>query len=320
MRNRADRHFPRATPPSRRLRAAALALLLGVAMTGSVGAASAPSDPAPASSGSRESLSLPLFKSGIVELEQAPSQISVGNPGIADVLILRGTQVHVVAKALGSTNVVFWDRSNTIFATVDIEVTHDLQSLKEKLFTLLPKEDIAVHSAQENLVLKGTVSSAVNLQAALDIAASYLPECVDATSAAVDDAGERVSSDGGSTNAEGCKKASVINLLSVGGSQQVMLEVKIAEISRTFLRNLDTDLTILNFDDATRVGAVNGGARLPNVSISPGGSSVDGFDPFAPAIEDKGLFFSDSSATTSSRSRWRYRARRGCRRSWPSPT
>ena len=284
-------HSPRAMPPSRRRRALALALLLGVALSGAGGGVSAQSNPEPASAGSRESLSLPLFKSGIVELEQPPSQISVGNPGIADVLILRGTQVHVVAKALGSTNVVFWDRSNTIFATVDIEVTHDLQSLKEKLFTLLPKEDIAVHSAQENLVLKGTVSSAVNLQAALDIAASYLPECIDATSAAVDEAGDRVPSDGGSTNAEGCKKASVINLLSVGGSQQVMLEVKIAEISRTFLRNLDTDLTILNFDDATRLGAISGGGS-PSVSISPGGASVDGFDPFAPTVQDKGLFFS----------------------------
>ena len=160
---------------------ASLALLLGALLMASV----ARSDSPPRGD---ETLSLALFKSGIVDLEQAPSQISVGNPGIADIIVLRGTQVHVVAKALGSTNVVFWDRSNTIFATIDIEVTHDLESLKRKLFTLLPKENIAVHSAQENLVLKGSVSSAVVLQAALDIAESYLPECIDATSTASDGA------------------------------------------------------------------------------------------------------------------------------------
>ena len=307
MHNSADRCPRQAVMPACRRLGSAFVLLVAAALATPGGTASAQSGPGAANED--RSLSLPLFKSGIVELEKTPSQISVGNPGIADVLILRGTQVHVVAKALGSTNVVFWDRSNTIFATVDIEVTHDLQSLKEKLFTLLPREKIAVHSAQENLVLKGTVSSAVNLQAALDIAESYLPECVDATSAAVDVSGERVASDGGSTNSEGCKKASVINLLSVGGSQQVMLEVKIAEMSRTFLRNLDTDLTILNFDDATRLGAVNGGAEWPNVelggqnvglaatggangAISPIGPSVDTFDPFTPTISDKGLFFS----------------------------
>lgn len=256
-----------------------------------------------------ETLSLALFKSGIVDLEKAPSQISVGNPGIADIIVLRGTQVHVVAKALGSTNVVFWDRDDAIFATLDIEVTHDLEALKRKLFTLLPGEDIAVHSTQENLVLKGTASSAVNLQAALDIAESYLPECIDATSTATDDAGNTAASDGPSTNKEGCEKAEVINLLSVGGSQQVMLEVKIAEMSRTFLRNLDTDLTVLNFDEASRAGAINGGAQWPNALFqgqevplaetgplnglnAPIGPSVDSLDPSTPTISDKGLFFS----------------------------
>lgn len=234
-----------------------------------------------------ETLSLALYKSGIVDLEKSPSQISVGNPGIADILILRGSQIHVIGKALGSTNVVFWDRRNTIFATLDIEVTHDLVSLKQKLFTLMPEEDIGVHSAQENLVLKGTVSSAVNLQAALDIASSYLPECIDATSSAAGGTG-----DGSSTNVEGCKKADVINLMSVGGSQQVMLEVKIAEVSRTFLRNLDTDLSILNFDDSSQLGVVNGGGQWPISPIPPTGSSVNSFNPFTPTISDKGLFFS----------------------------
>ena len=105
-----------------------------------------------------DTLSLPLFKSGILNLPETPSQVSVGNPGIADILILKGSQVHVVAKALGSTNVVFWDNSGSIFATVDIEVTHDLDTLKEKLHTLLPDENIGVHSAQENIILNGTIT------------------------------------------------------------------------------------------------------------------------------------------------------------------
>lgn len=277
-----EKHINEVTLPCRWIMHS-FALLFSLFLLLAMGESSAKSDSP--TTRSNESLSLALYKSGIVDLEKTPSQISVGNPGIADILILRGTQVHVIAKALGSTNVVFWDRSNTIFATVDIEVTHDLASLKQKLFTLMPKENIGVYSAQENLVLKGSVTSAVNLQAALDIARSYLPECIDATSSAADDAGNTVSVDGKSTNAESCKKADVINLMNVGGSQQVMLEVKIAEMSRTFLRNLDTDLTILNFNDASQLGVINGGAP----SIAP---SVDSFNPFIPTIPDKGLFFS----------------------------
>lgn len=306
MQDSIDNHVNMAIVP-RRWFIHSLALLIGLVLLIQMGEPAAQSKAS--STRSNDTLSLALFKSGIVDLERRPSQISVGNPGIADILILRGTQVHVIAKALGSTNVVFWDRSNTIFATVEIEVTHDLDSLKQKLFTLMPKENIGVHSAQENLVLKGSVTSAVNLQAAIAIAKSYLPECIDATSTASDSAGNTISVDGKSTNTEGCKKASVINLMSVGGSQQVMLEVKIAEMSRTFLRNLDTDLSILNFGDAGRAGAVNGGASWPNAlvegqevalggtgpvngSISPVGPSVDSFNPFTPTISDKGLFFS----------------------------
>jgi len=251
-----------------------------------------------------DALSLPLFKSGIIELEKTPSQISVGNPGIADILVLKGSQVHVIAKALGSTNVVFWDSNGLIFATVDVEVTHDLESLKEKFFTLLPDENIGVHSAQEKLVLKGEVSNAASAQAALDIADGFLPECIEPVS----DSPSTV--DGESTNEEGCEKAQVVNLLTIGGSQQVMLEVKIAEISRSVVKTLDTDLNILNFDGSTRFGSVNGGASFPNAltpdgneipltaggffdgGVSSIGPVVDLFEPTTPSIADKGIFFS----------------------------
>ena len=103
-------------------------------------------------------LVLTLYKSGILELQENPSRVSVGNDSIADIVILRGNQVHVLGKALGSTNVVFWDQFERIFATVNIEVTHDLASLKKKLFQMMPDEKIRVYSAQENLVLEGNVS------------------------------------------------------------------------------------------------------------------------------------------------------------------
>lgn len=257
-----------------------------------------------------EELSLPLYKSGILNLEKNPSQISVANPGIADILILRGTQVHVLAKALGSTNVVFWDQNSRIFASIDIEVTHDLDSLKKKLHILLPGENIGVHSAQEKIVLNGSVTSAVNLAAALDIADSYLPECIDAKSSSADGGNRVAAADGKTTNTEGCKKASIVNLMSVGGSQQVMLEVKVAEISRSFMRSLDTDLGFFDLRDGGSFGAVNGGATFPNllneeglatlVPIAPGNlvnnglvpNFVDQFEPNLPEISSTGVFFS----------------------------
>lgn len=243
-------------------------------------------------------LSVPLFQSDILTLSKSPSRVSVGNPDIADIVLLRGGQVHVVGKALGATNVVFWDQSDIIYQSVTVEVTHDLGSLKRKLYTMMPDEPIRVYSAQEKLILKGQVSSATNVHAAVKVAEGYLPHCTEEPS-----------------EASGCGNAEVINLMKVVGSQQIMLEVKVAEISRTFLRTLDTDLTLLDIGPNQRFGAVNGGASWPNTTvqnelvpftqagIATGsqpviGPMVDTFDPNTPLISDKGLFFQDLAGDT----------------------
>lgn len=231
-----------------------------------------------ASGGLTSELVLTLYKSGILDLRQPPSRVSIGNDSIADILILRDNQVHVLGKALGSTNVVFWDSSERIFATVNIEVTHDIASLKKKLFQMMPSENIRIYSAQESLVLEGPVSSASNLSAALKVAEAYLPECISSG----DDGGEA------EANSQSCEKAEVVNLMSVSGSQQVMLEVKIAELSRTVVRNLDPNINFINFTDPTRFGAVTDGLSLTGGELAQNAQS----------ITDSGLFFSDLTGDT----------------------
>nr|NIS43275.1 type II and III secretion system protein family protein [Desulfuromonadales bacterium] len=57
-----------------------------------------------------QSLTVPLFKSTAVKLKARPARISVGSPDIADILILRSTQLYVLGKDIGTTNVLLWDR------------------------------------------------------------------------------------------------------------------------------------------------------------------------------------------------------------------
>lgn len=223
-------------------------------------------------------LSLPLYKSEFLLLDKRPSRVSVGNPEIADIVLLRSKQIHVVGRSLGSTNVVFWDASDTIFQTVNIEITHDLQSLKEKLHTMMPGEPIRVYSAADKLILEGEVSSATSVSAAMKVASGYLPEC-----RATQTVTKKSSIEGMVGGRGSCGNSEVVNLMKVVGSQQIMLEVKVAEISRTLLRSFDTDLTLLNFSGNRQIGAVNGGADLP----IPTGGGI----PAAGSIADKGLFF-----------------------------
>ena len=250
--------------------------------------------------GAQNEMTVPLYKSRVVALDAPAARVSVGNPDVADILILRSTQLYVLGKDLGTTNVLLWDRGDNLIGTVNVEVTHDLQSLKEKLYRLLPNEKIEVYSAQRNIVLAGSVSNVINMNAALRIAGGYFTQIA----AAVD--AETFQLEEGFSRREDKSVGEVINLMSVGGVQQVMLEVKVAEISRTELRRLDVRFnTIIQRSSRWNWGGVNGGATFPDAefgadglrtpvfdNLAPVGPAVDEFAPNDGIINDKGFFAS----------------------------
>ena len=249
--------------------------------------------------GAENSMAVPLYKSRIVGLNAPAARVSVGNPDVADILILRTTQLYVLGKDLGTTNVLLWDRDDILIGTLNIEVTHDLQSLKEKLFRLMPKEKIEVYSAQRNIVLAGRVSNISNMNAALRIAQGYFTQIASAVESSTFDL-ERASS-----TREDRSVGEVINLMNVGGVQQVMLEVKVAEISRTELKRLDVRFNaIFTGSSQWNFGGVNGGATFPDAVFdgagripvftnpAPFGPAVDEFAPNDLLIGDKGFFAS----------------------------
>jgi len=216
-------------------------------------------------------LEVPLYKSRVLSLPTSIKRISVGSPDIADLLLLRSTELYVLGKDLGTTNVLLWDADDILVAVVSVEVTHDLESLKKKLHDLMPNEAIEVRAAQRSIILSGTVSSPTNVSAAVAIAKGYLAEAGTAKETEVFD------------QSQGGESGEVINLLQVGGAQQVMLEVKVAEISRSELRKFDMNFNSMLTSSRWTTGAVNGGAVFP-------GGSIDNFTPNALFIEDKGLF------------------------------
>ena len=263
--------------------------------------------------GAENALSVPLYKSRVVSLDAPAKRVSVGNPEIADILILRSTQLYVLGKDLGTTNVLLWDSSDRLIGTVSVEVTHDLQALKAKLHSLMPNEGISVYSAQRNIVLAGRVSNVGNMNAAIRIAEGYFKE----SEGSAPGSGEGATQFAAKNVAEDTV-GKVINMLSVGGAQQVMLEVKVAEIARTELKRLDVRFnTILTRSSRWNVGGVNGGASFPDALITrqvgvdafgepifrtsreaifgepaPFGPVIDEFAPNPLSIEDKGLFAS----------------------------
>ncbi|NCT84031.1 MAG: type II and III secretion system protein family protein [Comamonadaceae bacterium] len=142
-------------------------------------------------------------------------------PGVADVdvLLLAPTEIYLLGKSIGSTNVVMLDRSGTCTA-FDVVVGMDTAALQAVLAQLLPAEkDIKVTAAFDSIVLSGQVSDSEAVTRAVDLATAYVR-------------------DGG-------KAASprVVNMLEVGAPQQVMLEVKVAEISKSLLDAFGIDFS-----------------------------------------------------------------------------
>ncbi len=232
------------------------------------------------------SLEIPINKSQLISVERAVSRVSVGEPGIADILITSPKQVYVLGKSLGTTNVVLWDERDRSFATFDVSVTHDLSTLKAQLYELFPEERPEIYSSQQHLVVGGQISSVIKMDAIARVASTY---------AQVD---------------KKEKQTKIINLMQVGGVQQVMLEVKVAELARNVLKRLGVNLASLRpGSQQTRIGLINGGATFPDLllppddlrvpifgpldgSVNPIGPVVDEFAPVEPAVSGPGLFLS----------------------------
>jgi pilus assembly protein CpaC len=212
--------------------------------------------------GVAKTVNVPLYKSRIVQLSGPVHKISVGNKEVADILVMRANQVYILGKGIGTTNILMWDKSNNLTQSLDVEVTPDLNSLKAKLHQLLPGEPIRVNMSQGAIVLSGDVSNAVSMDTAMKVARSYL---------------QKPSSDGASTAGD------VINLMGIGGSQQVMLKVTVAEVSRSVMKRLGVKFQSFDPNGDTNFGFISGG-----LTATPTG--LNDFSVGGQSIADTGLF------------------------------
>lgn len=137
-------------------------------------------------------------------------------PGVADVdvLLLSPHEIYLLGKTIGSTNVVMLDRTGACTA-FDVVVGMDTTPLQTLVQQLLPSEQsVKISSAFDSIVLSGTVSDPGALGRVTDLANAFV----------------RGQGGGG-----GARLTRVVNMLSVSAPQQVMLEVKVAEVSKAVL-------------------------------------------------------------------------------------
>jgi pilus assembly protein CpaC len=179
---------------------------------------------------------VPMNKSLLINLDRNISKSVLGNPAIADITLLAPRQLLLRGQQIGGTNATLWDSNNHVAMVVEVEVTHNLNGIKEALNKVMPKEPIQVRNADKCVILSGEVSSLVNMDYAMKIASGY----IQSSGGGYGSSGGCgfVSGGGGGGGSSAGGSQNIINMMHVGGEQQVMLEVKVAEVSRTLARAL----------------------------------------------------------------------------------
>lgn len=195
-------------------------------------------------------LDLTIGKSTLLRMPSAVERVSVGNPHIADVTLISPTELYLLGKTYGSTNMIVW-RKGAGATAVDLNVNIDYERMEKKINELMPEEKgIRVRPAADSVILTGMVSSAAKARYAEDIANAYvrdvnkslvLPILAGDTRV---EPGTRITigragaGGGGAAAATGAAGAKVVNLLRIAEAQQVMLEVTVAEVSKTLMDKL----------------------------------------------------------------------------------
>ena len=204
--------------------------------------------------GTNERLELTTNTSRILTLDKNIPRVQVNNPDLLAVTPLSANQVQISAKKAGVTQVNLWDESGQIY-TVDILIYGDVRELEVALATQFPNSSIRVYRYSESLVLKGFIDQPQQVDEIMDLARDYSPK--------------------------------VINNITVGGVQQVLLKVKVMEISRTKLRRLGVDWAYLGGGGGFAVNSIS-----EILSFDELGQVVtNNNDTFAFGIVDRGNTF-----------------------------
>jgi pilus assembly protein CpaC len=207
-------------------------------------------------------LDVPLNKSQTLTLDRPFGRAMIGSEEIADIMPISDRSIYVLGKKMGTTSLTVYDRAGRVITIVDVAVGPDVLSLRRQLGELMPGENISARISNDAVVLSGVVSSASAAQNAVRIAGTY--------------AGDKV-----------------VNMMGIGSSQQVMLEVRFSEISRKTGKEIGVSGFFRN-NSGSFDGAIGSGASLtPDVGNTGGvlklSSITDSFGIFRKSFNVAGL-------------------------------
>lgn len=205
---------------------------------------------------------IPLNKSQVVNSDVVIDKALVGNAEIADILPLTDRSIYVLGKSMGTTSLTLYDRGGRVIAVMDIAVGPDIHAYQEQVSRLIPGSDIKAHISGSSMVLTGLATDAGMIDRSVQLARSF--------------AGENV-----------------VNLIGMGSSQQVMLEVRFAEVRRNIGENIGVRGFASNgsFSGVTGPGSSLTPDPLDGTGLLKLGSITNGFGIISDSFRALGLDF-----------------------------
>lgn len=195
----------------------------------------------------------------LLRLPAPVKRVSVGDPKVLDFTVIAPTQLLLNGKSAGATNLTLWDRDERSHE-ISVDVEMDLRPLRQAIQSALPQEKgVSLSVLANSIVLRGTVSDVIAADAIQQLAQAHLDAMLlrmrmtaPSSAPAATGGGPTSLAGGGEVprytmivdTREGRavrdkdREPKVINFLKIRDAQQVMLEVRIAEVSKNLLEKL----------------------------------------------------------------------------------
>jgi pilus assembly protein CpaC len=184
---------------------------------------------------------VPIGKSQDVRTGSNFADITVGDPEVADVNPLTDHSLSILGKKIGTTRVSVYGPGKTMIGIFDVEVSYDISRLTNELKRRFPGSRISASSVNGRIMLSGEASDAAMLDAVVTIARQFGPE--------------------------------IINAVSVMSPQQVLLEVRFIELSRTAGREFGVQWNRFGGSSTANIGSRQSASNLP-IAAPPNSGTI----------------------------------------------
>lgn len=167
----------------------------------------------------KQTIAIPVNTTRDLELPVEIREAIVGNPAIADVLIRSPRHLHIAGKTVGGTNIFLVDKQGRTVAQVAVDVHLNVEALRDIVSRAIPDAAVHIDAVGDSVYLSGSVRSDTVAADIYTLARRMVKE-----------------------------DANIVNMIRVSQEQQVLLQVRVAEVQKTVLEELGVRTRIAEFE------------------------------------------------------------------------